>query len=128
MAAPTAQFKWPYGRRYMPHLIIEYAKPLAQDTDIQGLVDAVFDAAPASELFDPKAIKVRATGIDAYSTAGTDQAFIHVDIKLLPGRSSEQKKALSERVLDKVLSIVSDTVAVSVEINILDKDTYSKRV
>lgn len=108
----------------MPHLIIEYATPL---DDVQGLVDGVFDAAKASDLFGTKDIKVRAIPVDAFNTGGMSQAFIHVDIKLLPGRTTEQKKALSERVLDQVLSIVSEDVAVSVEVNTLDKDTYSKR-
>ena len=111
----------------MPHLTLEYAAPLKQEIDIQGLVDATFDAAKASDLFGAKAIKVRAIPIDAFNTGGTNQAFIHVNIKLLPGRTTEQKKALSERVLDQVLSIVSEDVAVSVEVNTLDKDTYSKR-
>lgn len=111
----------------MPHLIIEYAAPLKQEIDIQELVDATFDAAKASDLFGTKAIKVRAIPIDAFNTGGTNQAFIHVNIKLLPGRTMEQKKALSERVLANLTANVKEDVAISVEINDLDADSYTKR-
>ena len=111
----------------MPHLIIEYAAPLKDEIDIQKLVEDAFAGAEESDLFDPVDIKVRATPVEDYSTGGTDQAFVHIDIKLLPGRTTAQKKDLAERVLNKVAAIVKNDVAISVEINTLDGDTYTKR-
>lgn len=111
----------------MPHLIIEYAAPLAQELDIQVLVEAAFNAAKATDLFDPAAIKARAHPVDAYWIGGTKQLFVHIEVKLLPGRTAAQKKALSERVFETVAALIPADVAVSVEVNDLDADVYTKR-
>ena len=111
----------------MPHLVIEYATALAQDTDIHALVKDVFAAAESSNLFAPQDIKVRAEDFSAFTTGGTDQMFVHVDIKLLPGRSDVQKKDLSERVLEALTATLPATVAISVETNELHKESYTKR-
>ena len=110
----------------MPHLIIEYAAPLAQETDIQGLVDAAFAGAEASGLFSADHIKVRATPVEHYTTGGTNQPFVHVEIKLLSGRTGAQKKDLAARVLEN-LTTKLPTTAISVETNDLDRESYSKR-
>lgn len=111
----------------MPHLIITYAAPLKQETDIQNLVDAAFAGAEQSALFTPSAIKARAIAVDTYNTGGTSQPFVHVEIKLLPGRTGAQKKDLAERVLEKITAHVSANVAISIELNDLDRDSYTKR-
>jgi len=111
----------------MPHLIVEYAVSLADEVNIQDLVEAVFEGAVASGLFNPKAIKARAHACDDYWIGGTKQAFVHVEIKLLPGRDEEQKKDLSQRVYEKVSAHVKKDVAISVELNDLDAKCYTKR-
>ncbi|PHS78880.1 MAG: 5-carboxymethyl-2-hydroxymuconate isomerase [Rhodospirillaceae bacterium] len=110
----------------MPHLIIEYAAPLAEDINIQDLVEAVFTGAVQSGLFNTKAIKARAHACDNYWVGGTKQAFVHVEIKLLPGRNNDQKKDLTQRVFDQVSAHVKDDVAISVELNDLDANCYTK--
>lgn len=111
----------------MPHLIVEYSTPLADDINIQDLVEAVFEGAVESGLFNLKAIKARAHACDNYCTGGAKQAFVHVEIKLLPGRDEEQKKDLSQRVYEKVSAHVKKDVAISVELNDLDANCYTKR-
>lgn len=111
----------------MPHLIVEYASPLAEDVNIQQLVEAVFKGAVDSDLFDEKAIKARAIRIDDYWIGGAPQAFIHVEIKLLPGRDDEQKKDLSQKVFNQVSARVKENVTISVEVNDLDDNCYTKR-
>lgn len=112
----------------MPHLVISYAATLAQDTDMPALVNAVFAAAEASTLFGAKDIKVRAIPVEAYLTGGADQPFVHVEIKLLPGRSDMQRKDLAERVLDTLKATLPATAALSVETVELHKESYAKRV
>jgi len=111
----------------VPHLIIEYAAPLAQDVDIQSLTEAAFDGANATALFTPAAIKARAHPVEAYWTGGAKQPFVHIEIKLLPGRTNTQKKALSESVFDHITALLKPDIAVSVEVNDLDADVYTKR-
>lgn len=112
----------------MPHIILSYAAPLSAKTDIQKLVEDAFDGAEQSGLFTPAAIKARAISIEHYWTGGTKQLFIHAEIKLLPGRTAEQKKDLAERVFTKLTANVTEDVSISVEINDLDADSYTKRV
>jgi len=111
----------------MPHLIIEYAAPLAQDIDMQTLVEAAFNGAKSTDLFDPAAIKARAHPVDAYWIGDAKQPFVHINIKLLPGRTAAQKKALSESVFEAVAALIPADVAVSVEVNDLDANVYTKR-
>jgi len=108
-------------------LIIEDAAPLAKDTDMQALVEAEFNGATATVLFDPAAIKARAHPADAYWIGDAKQPFAHINIKLLPGRTNVQKKALSQSVFDAVTALLTADVAVSVEVNDLDADVYTKR-
>jgi len=111
----------------MPHIVIEYAAPLEQEVDIQALVEAAFAGAEASTLFDPAAIKARAHAVDAYWTGGDKQPFVHITVKLLPGRTNAQKKALSASVFDAVAAMLKPDIALSVEVNDLDADVYTKR-
>jgi len=111
----------------MPHLIIEYAASLGQDVDMQALTEAAFDGANATALFTPAAIKARAHPVEAYWTGGAKQPFVHINVKLLPGRTNEQKKALSESVFDHVTALLKTDVSLSVEVNDLDADVYTKR-
>ena len=111
----------------MPHLIIEYAAPLAQDVDMQALCEAAFAGAEATALFTPAAIKARAHPVDAYWIGGAKQPFAHIEVKLLPGRTAAQKKALSESVFEAVAALISADVSLSVEVNDLDADVYTKR-
>ena len=78
-------------------------------------------------MFTPAAIKARAHPVDAYWIGGAKQPFVHIEVKLLPGRTNAQKKALSTSVFDHVAKLLEDDVALSVEVNDLDADVYTKR-
>lgn len=108
----------------MPHLIIEYAQPLEHELDVQKLAETAFDGAVASELFTPANIKSRCHPVDAYCIGGEKQNFIHVNVKLLPGRTEDQKKMLSEKVFDAVKAFAGD-VKTSVEVHDLP-EAYTK--
>ena len=108
----------------MPHLIIEYARPLENDLDIQTLAETAFDGAVESELFTPANIKSRCHPVDAYWIGGEKQNFIHVNVKLLPGRTEEQKKMLSQKVFDAIKNFVGD-IKTSVEVHDLP-EAYTK--
>ncbi|WP_417782986.1 5-carboxymethyl-2-hydroxymuconate Delta-isomerase [Terasakiella pusilla] len=111
----------------MPHMVISYAKPVEKQLEIQKLVQKVWDAADESGLFTPEAIKARAFPVEHFVTANTDQLFIHVDAKLFIGRTDEQKQDMTKRIFDKIATLVSDDVAISVEAIDMDKTTYLKR-
>ena len=110
----------------MPHCIIEHS------SSIEGnkLVSLVHCGALESELFDPQGsdIKVRAVAYSNYQTGSVDINFIHVTLKILSGRSSEQKSKLSQLVLQKINSLFMKNCSISVEVEDIDRETYAKVV
>lgn len=111
----------------MPHFTIEYAAPIAKDVNVQNLVEDVFKTADRSGLFSRSAIKARALCVENYWIGGGSQSFVHVHVRLLPGRTTDQKKALSQSVFETIAGVVSKDVAISIEVNDLDAETYTKR-
>ena len=111
----------------MPHMVIFYASKVAEETNIQDLVQNVWNASEATGLFDPKAIKVRAVPVEHFLTANTDQPFVHVDAKLFIGRTFEQKQDMIKKVFDSVDALVAPEVSISVEAIDMDKPNYIKR-
>lgn len=111
----------------MPHMVISYAKPVADQVDVQTLVQEVWNGADESGLFDVSSIKSRAFPVEHYVSAATDQLFVHVDAKLFVGRTDAQKQDMLKRVFDKIDALVAQDVAISVEAIDMDKLNYLKR-
>ncbi len=111
----------------MPHCIIEYAQELESSLDIKALVQCVHESAMASGLFSEKAIKTRAIAVEYFRTGTSEQAFIHVTVRLFDGRTTEQKAALSRAVLEDVIGLVGKLKNVTVEITEIDQACYSSR-
>ena len=110
----------------MPHMVISYAKQVADTVDMAGLVQAVWDTSDKTGLFKPQAIKVRAFPVEHYLTANTDQPFVHIDAKLFSGRTDDQKQAMIQDLFDTVKSFVADDVSISVEAIDMNQATYIK--
>jgi 5-carboxymethyl-2-hydroxymuconate isomerase len=93
----------------------------------------VFKASLASSLFekDGSDIKIRAIPFTQYQI-GTLQnnvaqvAFIHVTLKILSGRNTEQKIGLSKLVLSSFETLALKACSISVEVVDIDRDSYEK--
>ncbi|WP_417432151.1 5-carboxymethyl-2-hydroxymuconate Delta-isomerase [Kiloniella sp.] len=109
----------------MPHCIIEYAKPLENQIAVAELVKELFDGMVNSGLFNRSSIKVRALPSDYFMTGSDKQLYIHTTIKLLPGRSTEQKEKLGKALLDIKTQAFGDITMLSVEVVDL-KESYFK--
>jgi len=79
----------------MPHCVIEYTKNLSPEVDVDNMVDVTFETIVQAEIFNKSAIKVRAISYDHYKSGLTKDYFIHITIRILPGRTPEQKSTLS---------------------------------
>jgi 5-carboxymethyl-2-hydroxymuconate isomerase len=111
----------------MPHITVEYSANLEPELDIRRLVDAVHETVVRSGIFELGGIRTRAEKRDAYRVADGDptNGFIHVVIRIAPGRPVEKRKVLGEAVL---ATVAKDTdaiyakrgLALSVEIQELD--------
>lgn len=110
----------------MPHCIIEYSNDLTSKLNIQDLVMNVFTGAVNSELFSSSHIKTRATAYSDYLVGDTASSYIHVTIKLLSGRTPEQRKMLSDSVTLELKKMVLPPISISIEIVDMEKESYSK--
>jgi len=112
----------------MPHCIIEYSSDVEDHVSISDLIKATYRGALSSGLFSEYDIKTRAFACQYHQTGSTQDSFVHVTIRLLSGRSDEQKAALSENILAQIEPIVATVASVGVEICDMDSGSYRKRV
>jgi 5-carboxymethyl-2-hydroxymuconate isomerase len=118
----------------MPHFTIEYSANLEGETDIQGLCDAVLDAALATGVFELGAIRIRAIRCDAYAIAdrAPSNAFVDLSLRLGAGRSKEIKRHIGDAVfaaMERFLAPLFETphFALSFEIREIDPEMSWKK-
>ncbi|MGH1485174.1 MAG: 5-carboxymethyl-2-hydroxymuconate Delta-isomerase [Cellvibrionaceae bacterium] len=112
----------------MPTCIIEYGKDLEKEIDIPDFIDALHKTLNNSGLFEENDIKTRAAPFVHYKIGTTEKSFIHINIHILSGRSSEQKRSLSQSVLQHLKTLNLINFSLTVEIREIDRDSYSKIV
>ena len=100
----------------MPHCIIEYAAPLENIIDISKLVDEVFRAADETGLFDTASIKVRALPFTSFKAGADQQLYVSTIVKLLPGRTQQQKETLGKTVLASKQTLLEGKALFFVEV------------
>lgn len=110
----------------MPHCLIEYSQNLNQQS-VQNLLEAVFDGIEQSGLFERSHIRVRAMAFADFLLARPNEAFVHVTIRLHQGRSPEQRKQLSSKVLQALLKLGFNNTSITVETVEMDTASYSKQ-
>lgn len=111
----------------MPHIIIEFAKPLLIcEDDTHNLLHAVHNAAGATELFEPQNIKTRAIPVDYYCVADGTKSFIHVQLRMHRGRTDAQKRLLTQAIRDAIVQQNLQADVITVEVVDMDKSTYAK--
>lgn len=110
----------------MPHCIIEHSSSI----QAEKLISLAYEGMLVSQLFKPDGqdIKVRTQSFDSFRVGTGDADFIHVTIKLLSGREMDQKQALSESVLVKLLSLALNNCSTTVEIVDIERDSYAKHL
>ena len=115
----------------MPHCIIEYASALANTVSPDTLIESVHAGTVNSGLFHVSDIKTRAMPFD-HCMSGTqknvESLFIHVCIKILSGRTPEQRHALSDTVLKALSLLPIPSISLTVEIVEIETQSYSKLV
>ncbi|WP_299348498.1 hypothetical protein [uncultured Shimia sp.] len=113
----------------MPHLILEHDVALAKTHDLAALSQALFDAACAHPVFAsaPKAVKVRTLLFDNGRSGVSPESYAHLTIRMLTGRSTEQKKDVAEAMLAVLADQLPSIGSLSVEPVEMDRNTYTKR-
>ena len=112
----------------MPHCIIEYSKSLEDCTLPKQLMDAVLKGAIKSDLFELDHIKIRTQSYENYQRASERLSFIHVTLKILSGRTTEQRKFLSQLVAEEFGKLTVVGVTITVEVIEMERESYTKIV
>ncbi|NRD72451.1 5-carboxymethyl-2-hydroxymuconate Delta-isomerase [Shewanella sp. VB17] len=112
----------------MPHCIVEYSTDLEERFNPSVLVDLVYQGAFSSKLFEGPDIKIRALPYVYYQTGERKQAFIHVSIRLLEGRTQDKKMKLSNLVLEKLTLLDLEQTSLTVEIIDIERASYAKKL
>jgi 5-carboxymethyl-2-hydroxymuconate isomerase len=111
----------------MPHCIIEYSNGVNENVNIEELMVHLQSVIVESELFDPKAIKLRAIQYQEYLLTDGVKGFLHVRLKILSGRSEDKKTALSRQVFQAAGQLLpQEGVILTVEIHEMDARFYLK--
>lgn len=110
----------------MPHCVIEQSS----DINPSSLIEQVFQASMESSLFGSTGddIKVRTVAFENYRVGIGAKGFVHVEVKILSGRSKVQKQALAQHVLCRLQELSLSDCCITVEITDMDRDSYNKAV
>jgi len=108
----------------MPHCIIEHSSTI----NAGDLLKPVFEGALKSALFDKNGhdIKVRAVPFTHYLTGLEKSDFVHVILKILSGRTTQQKLLLSKTIINEIKSLNLLNCSITVEVVDIQRETYSK--
>ncbi len=112
----------------MPHCIIEYAQDVERRVPVDRLLEAVHQGALASGLFREEDIKTRALSYRHYRVGRARTDFVHVTVRLLSGRTAEQRAALSQSVLNALQGLGLTMISLTVEVQEIERESYAKAV
>ena len=111
----------------MPHFLIDCSADVLETKTKHQLMTAVHEAAMSTALFDTKDIKVRVRPFEEYMVGGSDASFIHIFSHIMQGRTTEQKAALSRKVVEVVTQMFPNIKFVAMNVDEFMKATYCNK-
>ena len=111
----------------MPHFIIECSESILSLANPDELTRSVYAAAESTGLFASSGvggIKVRLHPYRHFTNVDGYEHFGHVFGNIMEGRTQEQKKALSEKVVRALKGLLPAVDLVSMNIRDFEKATY----
>ena len=112
----------------MPHCVIEYTRNVEAEINITNLLNIAFEGVASSGHFSREAIKARAVAFDIYKSGLNRDDYIHIKLRILSGRTTEQKKQISDHMINHLLPHVGNTKSLTVEIIDMDIASYGKHI
>lgn len=111
----------------MPHLIIDCCENILSQVAPQEILQKVYQAAEATNLFAKSGtggIKVRIRPYQHYITVNSQDDFIHIFAYIREGRNDEQKRDLSLKVVAALTTLFPDVPIISINIQEFDDVSY----
>jgi len=111
----------------MPHFIIDCSEKIIKLKSPEVIMQTVFEAAAASNLFDLGDIKVRINPYQHYTVGNQKEDFIHIFGNIMEGRTTEQKSSLSKKIISELKTMFTDVPVISINIRDFEKATYCNK-
>jgi len=111
----------------MPHFIIDCSESILSLADPDELMQSVYSAAESTGLFASSGvggIKVRLHPYRHFSNGDAHEHFVHVFANIMQGRTQEQKRALSEKVVRALKGLLPAVDIISMNVRDFEKATY----
>lgn len=89
----------------MPHMTVEYTENIKGDINANTLLKKLNESLLSHEgVFTPQGIRSRAIGLNDYVVGygDHDNAFVHVNLKIAPGRTEEVKKKVFDDLFETI--------------------------
>lgn len=116
----------------MPHLIVEFTANLGAGFDPDAALRAANASLIESGSFHVDHIKSRAIPLAHHRVGDAEagEAFVHAELRLLPGRSAELRKALGEGLLQALKGVCQPAAGLRVQLTVevleLQREFYSR--
>ncbi len=111
----------------MPHFVIDCSKNVIEQQTPEVIMQSVHETALSTGLFAEGDIKVRINSFSQYIVGGEVSDFIHVFANIMEGRNTEQKKDLSDKIVEKLKPMFPDVPIISINIRDFEKASYCNK-
>lgn len=111
----------------MPHFVIDCSENIIKMKSPDKIIQKVYDTAESTELFAKGDIKVRINPFQYYNVGNSKTDFIHIFANIMEGRTTDQKKNLSENIVSALKGMFPEVPIISINIRDFEKATYCNR-
>lgn len=111
----------------MPHFVIDCSENILKLKSPKEIIQKVYDTAESTELFDKGDIKVRINPFEYYTIGNTSHDFIHIFGNMMEGRTTSQKKSLSNKIIRQLKLMFPEVPVISINIRDFEKATYCNK-
>ena len=111
----------------MPHFVVDCSESVLTLADPEALLRAVYDAAASTRLFAETGvggIKVRLNPYRHYVNVDATEHFVHVFANIMEGRTPEQKRDLSTKVVRALKALLPRVEIISMNVREFEQSTY----
>ena len=111
----------------MPHFILDCSENILKIQNPKKVLEAVFETAFSTGLFDRNDIKVRLNPFKYSLVEGAESDFIHVFGNIMEGRVEQEKAELSYAIVTTLTTLFPEVPIISMNIRDFEKNTYCNK-
>ncbi len=111
----------------MPHFVIECSESVLRLANPDELMQAVYETAESTGLFATSGvggIKVRLNPYRHFTNVEGREHFVHVFGNVMEGRTQEQKRDLSRRIIRRLKTMLPAVEIIAMNVRDFEKATY----